>query len=356
MSAIELVNINNQLLRSVQLRVNHGECFVIVGPSGAGKTTLLRVIAGLQPHTGSVFLDGEHMNGVPPHLRRIGYVSQDLHLFPHLSLEGNLLLGMERLTLTRREKRARAQELMMLLKIHGLAPRNPATLSGGEKQRAALARALASSPRILLLDEPFSKLDFRTSLYLRGEFKKLQQKLKLTTILVTHDMTEARDMGNGLAVMQSGHLEHAAAHDNHAEGGTCRADLFLERENVLACTRPRYTDYGVVEVEWAGERLCVPDEGEDFSQVTIPAGKIVIDLDRAGRSLINRFQGVISEVRQVDETVLAEIGVGGECIRGEWARAQWEELGLAEGDRVHIRLRLQDLRIGRGNNGTAVSA
>lgn len=351
MSAIQLVDVGNHCLRSVHLQVNEGSCFVIVGPSGAGKTTLLRVIAGLLQHTGTVFLDGEPMNGIPAYLRRVGYVSQDLHLFPHLTLEGNLLLGMERLSLTKREKRARARELMELLRIHPLAGRKPTALSGGEKQRAALARALASSPRILLLDEPFSKLDFRTSLYLRGEFKKLQQKLRLTTILVTHDLAEARDLGNGLAVMQSGHLEPEPV--NGRDEAQWSGSSFLERENVLTCTARRSIDYGLVEVEWAGVRLLVPDEGEDFSQVIIPAGRIVIDRDSSGGSSINRFQGVIGEISRMDETVLTVIHVGRENLRCESARAQWEELGLAEGDTVHVRLRLQDLRICRGAHGAA---
>lgn len=345
MSEIRLVNVRNQLLRSVDLFVEQGESFVIVGPSGAGKTTLLRVIAGLMPHRGKVFLDGKLMNGVPPYLRKIGYVSQELHLFPHLTLEGNLLIAMDRLPLKKTVKRERAQELMEMLRIQKLAGRDPAKLSGGEKQRAALARALASSPRVLLLDEPFSKLDFRTSLYLRQEFKKLQRQLQLTTILVTHDMTEARDMGNDMAVMQAGSLEHTTIFNDSLSKTEGLANCFLEQENILECSNIRHVGNGLVQVEWAGLQFFVPDEGQYFSHMSIPAGKIRIYGNPFGGSPINRFCGTIRSVVIRDGMVQLVVMVGKERLNVELGFEQWKTSGLKNGDGIHGRFRLQDLQI-----------
>jgi ABC-type sugar transport system ATPase subunit len=172
---LHLKAVSNPFIHNIDMHASDGEMLAVVGPSGAGKTSLLRVIAGLADHDGLVLIDQKNVSRTPPDRRSVGYVSQDLHLFPHLTLEGNLFLAMERLKWTKSRKRSRVTELIDLLRIGHLSGRKPATFSGGEKQRAALARVLASNPKILLLDEPFSKLDFRTARYLRSEFRDLQK-------------------------------------------------------------------------------------------------------------------------------------------------------------------------------------
>lgn len=343
MSRIELKNISDSFLKSVNLTVDHLECFAIVGPSGAGKTTLLRVIAGLQRHKGEVWIDGRRIEGLPTHLRRIGYVSQDLHLFPHLTVEGNMTLAMDRLQVSREEKLGRAAELLELMKIGKLSKRKPDELSGGEKQRAALARALASSPRILLLDEPFSKLDFRTSLYLRNEFKKLRENLQLTTIVVTHDIREARDLAQRLAVMQSGRLETIASHRDLSYTSGNGGDLFLESENILSCSGNQPAEYGLVEVDLAGFRMYVPSDTDDFSHVSIPAAKVAIQDRPPGGQASNCFTGKIAEIRVFDSRVCLVIAVGEQKLDAELCLEQWNEWNLDTGDTVYGRLRLQDL-------------
>lgn len=345
MPEIELTGVSTRFLKSIHLTVHHGESFVIVGPSGAGKTTLLRVIAGLVPHTGDVRLGGLSMDGVPPYRRRVGYVSQDLHLFPHLTFEGNLIIAMERLPLTRSEKRAKARELADLVGIGGLLKRRPSTLSGGEKQRAAVARALASSPGVLLLDEPLSKVDFRTAVRLRKELKRLHRQLELTAIVVTHDMAEARELGDRLAVMQSGSLRLSGESGASPEVQEQVGPWFLERDNVLPCIKKRWLGNGLVEVACAGLTLFVPDEGHDFSHVRIPSSKICFDRAHPGGSPINRFQGIITAVAATDATVQVTIEVNGESLLAELALERWHEMGLAEGDRVHGLIRLRDMDI-----------
>lgn len=345
MSEIQVTGVSTEFLRSVDLTVHHGESFVIVGPSGAGKTTLLRVIAGLLPHTGRVCLGGESMEGVPPYLRRVGYVSQDLHLFPHLTFEGNLVVAMERLPLTRGEKRAKARELAGLVGIGGLLNRKPSTLSGGEKQRAAIARALASAPCVLLLDEPFSKVDFRTAVRLRKELKRLHTQLELTTILVTHDMQEARELGDRLAVMQLGSLQLSGEPGISPGARECGEPWFLERDNVLPCTGKRRLGNGLVEVVCAGLTLFVPDEGNDFSHVSVPSSKIRFDRVPPTGTPINRFQGTITAAASTDGTVQVVIEVNGETLVAELALDRWQEMGLVQGDRVCGLIRLQDMDI-----------
>jgi ABC-type Fe3+/spermidine/putrescine transport system ATPase subunit len=344
MAHICLTDVCTSFLKSVSLSVGKGECVAVVGPSGAGKTTLLRVIVGLARHSGEVEIDGKSVRDVPPYLRNIGYVSQDLHLFPHLTVEGNLLLAMGRLRMSKKQKRDKAREIADLLRIERLIGRRPERLSGGEKQRAALARALACTPRALLLDEPFSKLDFRTNRYLRKEFKKLQSKLKLTTILVTHNLEEAREMAERQAVMHSGSLELVDRLCRSTDACGFPFDGFLENENWLACSDLRSVGNGLTEVEWAGLRLLVPADGKVFSRICIPSGKIRVQRDPFEGSQINRFEGTVTRVMSEDSVVRLAVAVGGETIRVEVDPEKWNEYELYEGDRIHGQFRLRDLR------------
>ena len=167
MSDISLKNITNSILKNISFEINQGEIFVLVGPSGSGKTTLLQAIAGLVPYTGTICNGRNSLDNLPPYKREIGYLFQELLLFPHLTVEGNLIIAMTQLNLSKAEKQRRVAELIETVGISSLSKRYPEELSGGEKQRAALARALATSPKLLLLDEPFSSLDFRIARYLR---------------------------------------------------------------------------------------------------------------------------------------------------------------------------------------------
>ena len=175
MTTVELRHISNKyILRDVNLTVHDGELLVLLGPTGAGKTTLLNVIAGITDYEGSVLFDGESVDDIPASERRVGYVFQDLALFPHLDVFSNVAYGLKVQKKTKGEIEGKINELLKLMKIEHLRHRYPRDLSGGEKQRVALARALALSPlNALLLDEPFNNLDRCTRRYLRVEFRQL---------------------------------------------------------------------------------------------------------------------------------------------------------------------------------------
>jgi ABC-type Fe3+/spermidine/putrescine transport system ATPase subunit len=195
----------------VSMHVSAGEAFVVVGPSGSGKTTLLRLIAGLErPDAGEIWLDGRVVAGpgehVPPHRRRLGFVFQDLALWPHLTVRQHLDFVMESVGIPRSERAARARETLSLVRIDGLAGRHPHELSGGEQQRAALARALVGRPRLLLLDEPFSSLDPDLRAVLREEVGRLQRALQLTSISVTHDREDAAALADRVVDMRQGRV------------------------------------------------------------------------------------------------------------------------------------------------------
>jgi ABC-type sugar transport system ATPase subunit len=344
---LHLKAVSNPFIHNIDMHASDGEMLAVVGPSGAGKTSLLRVIAGLADHDGLVLIDQKNVSRTPPDRRSVGYVSQDLHLFPHLTLEGNLFLAMERLKWTKSRKRSRAADLIDLLRIGHLSGRKPATFSGGEKQRAALARVLASNPKILLLDEPFSKLDFRTARYLRSEFRDLQKKLTLTTILVTHNLEEAREMAGRIAVMQSGVLDVFSSKRSVSED---LQNNFLDTPNVLACRFLNTLEHGLVEVEWAGVPLVVPDEGRKFSHIIINRRNIELGATPPNGPPINRFTGIIRNAEPADDAVLITLDVNKQTLHVEISNEKWLKLSLEPGRRVHGFIRLKDIEVSWSGN------
>jgi len=195
-------------LDSVSLDVYEGEFICFLGPSGCGKTTLLRAIAGLDIQTsGTVQQDGLDISALPPFERDFGIVFQSYALFPNLTSQRNIAFGLENQKLEKSKISARVNELLELVGLPDQGNKYPAQLSGGQQQRIALARAIATSPGLLLLDEPLSALDAKVRGHLRHEMKLLQRRLGVTTVMVTHDQEEALTMADRIVVMNQGVIE-----------------------------------------------------------------------------------------------------------------------------------------------------
>lgn len=193
---------------NVDLHISDGEFMVLLGPSGCGKTTTLRLIAGLEkPSSGLIFFDNEVVNELEPKDRRVAMVFQDYALYPHMKVFDNMALNLQIRGLPRDEIRKRVYETAELLGIKHLLDRKPGQLSGGEQQRVALGRAIVREPSVFLMDEPLSNLDAALRARMRGELKKLQERLKTTTIYVTHDQIEAMVMATKIAVMNKGKVQ-----------------------------------------------------------------------------------------------------------------------------------------------------
>ncbi len=194
-------------LDGVSLEILKNEFFTLLGPSGCGKTTLLRSIAGFEDlDEGNIELDGVAMGRTPPNLRPVNTVFQSYALFPHMSVAQNIAFALEMLNRPRDGIRTRVGEMMTLLRLEGLGDRLPAQLSGGQQQRVALGRALASQPKVLLLDEPLSALDLKLRKEMQIELKRLQMATGITFVFVTHDQEEALRMSDRIAVMRDGRL------------------------------------------------------------------------------------------------------------------------------------------------------
>jgi multiple sugar transport system ATP-binding protein len=194
-------------VEQLDLKIADKEFLVLLGPSGCGKTTTLRMIAGLeQPTSGKIYFDDQLVNDMDPKERNVAMVFQDYALYPHMSVFDNMTLCLQVMKVPKDEIKRRAEETAELLQINELTKRRPGELSGGQRQRVALARAIIRHPSIYLLDEPLSNLDAMLRTKMRGELRKLHEKIRTTTVYVTHDQAEAMIMADRVAVMKGGLL------------------------------------------------------------------------------------------------------------------------------------------------------
>jgi spermidine/putrescine transport system ATP-binding protein len=192
----------------IDLDIHSGEFFTLLGPSGCGKTTLLRMIAGFEaPDEGRIFISGREMQDVPAHKRAVNTVFQSYALFPHLNVEQNIGFGLKMQGVKPPERKKRVNAIMELMQISPFATRSAAQLSGGQRQRVALARALVNEPEVVLLDEPLSALDAKLRAELQIELLRMQKRLGMTFIFVTHDQHEALVMSDRIAVMSKGKIQ-----------------------------------------------------------------------------------------------------------------------------------------------------
>lgn len=237
-------------LDKVSLDVYEGEFICFLGPSGCGKTTFLRAIAGLDIQTsGTVHQAGADISALPPAERDFGIVFQSYALFPNLTAERNIAFGLENQKLEKSTIAARVADLLDLVGLPDQGPKYPAQLSGGQQQRIALARALATSPGLLLLDEPLSALDAKVRSHLRHEMKTLQRRLGVTTVMVTHDQEEALTMADRIVVMNHGVIEQVGTPTQiYREPDTLFVADFIGAMNQVAGQTGQQNEIGIGEL------------------------------------------------------------------------------------------------------------
>lgn len=202
---------NTPVLRGIDLSVREGEFLTLLGPSGCGKTTLIRIVAGFESLTsGDVLIDGKSVVSSPPYKRPLGMVFQSLALFPHLTIAQNISYGLKVRKVPKVERKKLVQEALEMVGLKGMESRYIGQISGGQKQRIALARAVVTKPRVLLLDEPLGALDLKIRRQMQTELKQIQEQLGTTFIFVTHDQEEALTMSDRVAVLRDGVIEQVA--------------------------------------------------------------------------------------------------------------------------------------------------
>jgi multiple sugar transport system ATP-binding protein len=251
-----------EAVHSVDLQIPDGKLVVLVGPSGCGKTTVLRMIAGLEDLTGGdIRIGGRVVNEVPPGDRDVAMVFQNYALYPHMTVYQNMALSLKIRKLPKDEMRRRVQDAARVLHLEDLLAKRPRELSGGQRQRVAMGRAIVREPQAFLMDEPLSNLDAKLRVQMRGEILRIQQDLRVTTVYVTHDQTEAMTLGDLVAVMKKGVLQQLASPQ---ELYTNPTNLFVggfigsPAMNLVEATLSS-TGEGMF-VAFAGHRLRIPDE------------------------------------------------------------------------------------------------
>jgi ABC-type Fe3+/spermidine/putrescine transport system ATPase subunit len=198
----------------VSLSIQQGDLVTLLGPSGCGKTTTLRLIAGFEfPTSGRILLDGNGINDLPPHRRDMSMVFQSYAIFPHLNVFENIAYGLNVQKRPRDEIKRRVARVLDLVELTGLENRAPNQLSGGQQQRVALARALIMEPKVLLMDEPLSNLDAKLREQMRTEIRRIQKRLGITSVYVTHDQVEAMTLSDQVVVMNQGKIEQVGPPD-----------------------------------------------------------------------------------------------------------------------------------------------
>ena len=346
MPSIRLENISKYICRDVNLEIFNKELLVLLGPNGAGKTTLLNIIAGLIDYDGSVFFDIVPVDKLAPSKRGVGYLFQDLFLFPHLDVTSNIAYGLRAQKQAQNELQGRVEELLQLMKIRHLAARYPKHLSGGEKQRVALARALVLSPKVLLLDEPLSSLDMQTAKYLRIELKQLQRKLGITTIYVTHDLTEAEEMADRIAIIQDGHVQQVGRPEEvfFYPINEVVSD-FIGAPNILRCDHCRSLGQGVMEVDCGGLNIIIPDDGNVVRRIALFPRDLYISETKPPGPEVNRFKGTITSIRSCGDAVRLEVKVGQHSLLAEVPNHIFEDMDLTVDKEVFLILKLRRIKV-----------
>ena len=357
---IELRNISKYFddvcaLSSVDLSIVNGEFLTLLGPSGCGKTTILRLISGFEkPTSGHVFINGRQVNDLPPEKRQVNTVFQNFALFPHMTVFDNVAFGLKMQKVGKAEINERVREILRTVHLEKLADRKPHQLSGGQQQRVALARAIVNNPVVLLLDEPFSALDFRLRQKMQLELKHLQRKLGITFVFVTHDQEEALAMSDRVVVMNQGHIEQMGTPQAvYEEPANMYVARFVGEINVLNARilglrdgkRNGTTGY-LAEVEGVtfpvrsrrhfeeGDAVKVLLRPEDL-KVALPGGDD--DFSRtllAGPHFTGRIEETVYKGATVD--ILIRLDSGRELMAAEFFNEDDEDINYTPGERVAV--------------------
>ena len=249
-----------RVLKNFNLEIHDKEFVTLLGPSGCGKTTTLRIIGGfVTPNDGDVYFDGERINDVPPYKRALNTVFQRYALFPHLNVYENVAFALRLCKTPENEVRIKVREMLELVNLEGFQGRSVNSLSGGQQQRIAIARALINTPRVLLLDEPLGALDLQLRKEMQVELKKIQQRLNITFVYVTHDQEEALTMSDTIVVMNNGEIQQIGSpQDIYNEPANIFVANFIGESNVIEGVMHR--DFYV---EFAGGYFDCLDSGFD---------------------------------------------------------------------------------------------
>ena len=342
---LELKNVKKSfgetgVLNGISLSVREGDFVTLLGSSGCGKTTTLRIIAGLEsPDEGEVLLDGVQMGNMAPEKRNVNTVFQNYALFPHMSVYDNIAYGLKIKKVAKAEIKERVTKMLALVQLEGFEKRMPSEMSGGQKQRVAIARALINNPKVLLLDEPLGALDLQLRRQMQHELKKLQKKLGITFIYITHDQEEAINMSDVIVVMKDGVFEQAGSPSeiydypktsyvarfvgsaNILSGKAVRTEgdnVVIENDyGLMACKKESYTIH-------EGDMLTVAVRSENISVWREQKSAYAIRGTITEKSFVGGMLRIVVTLPNHTEVIVSRHGINFNYDIGENVFLEWE--------------------------------
>jgi ABC-type Fe3+/spermidine/putrescine transport system ATPase subunit len=334
-------------LRRINFEVGTGEYFVLLGPTGAGKTALLEVIMGFhRPDEGRIYSDGQDVTDVPTEKRGIGYVPQNCPLFPHMNVFENVEFGLKMQRVEALERRRSVDRMLEIMGLEAMSKRTPSTLSGGERQKAVLARVLVTRPKAVLLDEPLASIDAETNRVLREELKRINRELKVAIVHVTHDQIEAFSLGDRIAIIRNGEIAQlghpAAVLASPANEFVAR---FLGYENVF---RARFVKHGNNSSEVAVDSITIRLASKlEYSEATIavrPEEIVVTAKSPLFSEEWNIFEGTITGYIDLGPVVDVNVDAG-LALKALVDKRSFLKSDLAVGKRVCVGFRADSVKV-----------
>jgi len=325
-----------QAVQTATLELDPGQFVCFLGPSGCGKTTLLRLVAGLEaPTTGTIHLDGADITSLPTHERQIGMVFQSLALFPHMTVGENIAYGLKIRRVAKAKRQKRSSELLSLIRLPHVADRAVSELSGGQRQRVAIARALALSPKLFLLDEPLSALDANLREEMQVELRQLQRNLGVTTIMVTHDQSEAMTTADVVVVMSAGRIEQIGPPlDIYRDPANAFVANFIGTNNLLKAKVAGGNKVVIDGTEFMVD--AIPESLNENDEVYLSVRPEDARLKNGDAEGANLLPGTISFVRDLGSEVEAFVDCAGQKVIAKWIPK--DDPDLSEGDVVRVEL------------------
>jgi len=330
----------------VSLQVQEGELVTLLGPSGCGKTTTLRMIAGFEfPTSGEIFLDGERINAVPPNRRPTTMVFQNYALFPHMTVAQNIEYGLKIHHVPGKAIKERVEEVMHLVGLEGMGSRPPAQLSGGQQQRVSLARSLIVEPKVLLLDEPLSNLDAKLRESTRIEIRKLQRRLGITSVYVTHDQEEALTLSDRVVIMHEGRIQQIGTPPEiYAHPANRFVADFIGKANFLEARVEAVVSQNTAELDIYGTRVLVSTE----QQKLVKGAKVMVVARPESVALEPKREGaLVGEIREsvyLGSEIVYEVQLKDSILTVEVPNPR-EHMLFTRGQEVGVHLKEKSLHI-----------
>ncbi len=340
---------NSEILAvdDITIHVRQGELITLLGPSGCGKTTTLRMIAGFEtPNSGDILIDGESIIATPPNKRPTTMVFQNYALFPHMNVGENISYGLKIHKIKQEIIHQRTEDIMRLVGLSGLEKRSPAQLSGGQQQRVSLGRSLIMEPKVLLFDEPLSNLDAKLRVSTRLEIRKLQRRLQITSVYVTHDQEEAMTIADRIVIMNNGKIQQVGSpKEIYAHPANRFVADFIGKANFLEGRVTDKIEKDRIEVEIMGQKIMAPKPTRSFSEgdrVLIVARPESIELGE--KTSEETLTGTIQETVYLGSEMIYEIRLGSTVLIVDLPNPM-EHIGYNNGDKVSLHLKERSLHI-----------